>query len=366
MKLKLKNTLALLVGCTTILGMGMETLAADGITYDEINQVDDVNQVYESVNEFRTAGNAWYWDESGNRVECGSLPELSYNYGLEEIAQIRAEELTTLYAHERPDGSSFSTCVASDGTQTYGENIAKATGYNDYIGTPDAVFDQWKEEDKDYAGQGHRRNMLSVSNPFTSIGIAHIQAKGSDGTYQDFWVQEFGYTNSSTTPTPPTPPTPPTEPIIPTPPTGSIVPNEPEDSSDGLLNSSDPDTPSNPTDPSDRPLNPSDPDSPEQPTNPSDFDVLGAGKPSNPSGTDEAGKPAGSSSSNSSNATSSIDSETKENNAESVNTGATSQTATNISAPNKAPQTGDNTNFMLSLLGIAVASGVILSLKIKR
>lgn len=46
------------------------------------------------------------------------------------------------------------------------------------------VFNLWKEDNDDYSGQGHRRNMLSSN--FTSIGIAHVYYNGCH-----YWVQEF-------------------------------------------------------------------------------------------------------------------------------------------------------------------------------
>lgn len=46
-------------------------------------------------------------------------------------------------------------------------------------------FNGWKEENESYAGQGHRRNMLSSN--FKAVGIGHVVYQGCH-----YWVQEFG------------------------------------------------------------------------------------------------------------------------------------------------------------------------------
>ena len=60
-----------------------------------------------------------------------------------------------------------------------GENIAAG-----YMSAAE-VFNGWKEENESYAGQGHRRNMLSSN--FKAVGIGHVVYQGCH-----YWVQEFG------------------------------------------------------------------------------------------------------------------------------------------------------------------------------
>lgn len=131
------------------------------------------------VNDFRTSGDAWYWN-AGNMTKTENIKEsrLTFDYGLEEIAMQRAAEIAASFSHTRPNGTPCFTCLSSNGGMSYAENIA--------AGTPSvsATFDMWKEESANYERQGHRRNMLG---DYQAIGIACVDV---GGTY--FWVQEFG------------------------------------------------------------------------------------------------------------------------------------------------------------------------------
>ena len=135
------------------------------------------------INDWRTGGSAWLWNEANTKkIQCGKLSALTYDYKLEAIALQRAYEIAVSFSHTRPNGERCFTCLAGS-TQSCGENIAAGNS------TTDAVFNQWKEENKNYSGQGHRRNMLASG--FTSIGIAHVTFQGVH-----YWVQEFGNKNS--------------------------------------------------------------------------------------------------------------------------------------------------------------------------
>ena len=140
----------------------------------------------EMINEFRTdSDEAWYWNEDDTEKTYVTLSELTYDYDLEEVAMQRAAEIAVSYSHTRPNGN---TCwTAYDGVYVYSaaaENIA--AGYT----SAEAVFKAWQEEDDDYSGQGHRRNMLSST--VTSIGIACVYYNG-----YYYWVQDFGSSRSS-------------------------------------------------------------------------------------------------------------------------------------------------------------------------
>ncbi len=90
-------------------------------------------------------------------------------------AKIRAKEITKHWAHERPNGSSWTT-IFSELNMPYlqkGENLAQ--GYS----TAQAVFDGWM------SSQGHRANILNTN--FTHISIVCFEY---NGTY--YWVQLFG------------------------------------------------------------------------------------------------------------------------------------------------------------------------------
>ena len=135
------------------------------------------------INEWRTSGDAWYWNSSDTaKVNCGKLGVLTYDYNLEQIALQRAYEIAVKFDHVRPNKDKCFTCTYG-GTRSYAENIA--AGKN----TAAATFEQWQEENKTYSGQGHRRSMLK--SDYTSIGIAHVIRDGVS-----YWVQEFGYSNS--------------------------------------------------------------------------------------------------------------------------------------------------------------------------
>ena len=151
----------------------------------------EARNMLSEINGFRTGSNAWYWNEDNEtKTECTGLSELSYDYELEKVAMQRAAELVVSFSHTRPNGTDCYTAYAEQG-YTYSaaaENIA--AGY----GNPHAVFVGWREEDKDYSGQGHRRNMLD--SDLNRIGIACVSYGGTR-----YWVQEFAYSDEPTTET---------------------------------------------------------------------------------------------------------------------------------------------------------------------
>ena len=131
------------------------------------------------INAFRTSEtDAWCWDKSDSTRQPCLTTELEYDYELERVAMQRAAEIALSYDHTRPNGKECFTAYPS-GYMRRGENIA--AGY----GSAAEVFDGWKEENESYAGQGHRRNMLS--DKFKAVGIGHVVYQGCH-----YWVQEFG------------------------------------------------------------------------------------------------------------------------------------------------------------------------------
>jgi len=139
----------------------------------------EARKMLDLINSFRTGNDAWYWAEDNKTVvRASGLGKLTYDYNLERVAMQRALELAAYFGHTRPDGSSWSTAFPS-GYGTKGENLAY--GY----GSADSAFKGLAEEDKDYAGQGHRRNMLRKE--FTRIGIGAVKV-GS----VIYWAQSFG------------------------------------------------------------------------------------------------------------------------------------------------------------------------------
>lgn len=103
------------------------------------------------------------------RAKQGISP-LQTNDTINGAAQVRANELSILLDHTRPDGSSCFTALEDAGIRywTAGENIA--AGYP----TPEQVVNGWTNS------EGHRTNILNKN--FTTIGVGHT------GRY---WVQLF-------------------------------------------------------------------------------------------------------------------------------------------------------------------------------
>lgn len=134
------------------------------------------------INDFRTGPEAWAWNTNNTqKVSYSGLKPLDYDYDLEKVAMQRAAEIALAWGHTRPNGESCFSAYAEQGIVRFsavGENIA--IGY----GTAASVFYGWQETDKDYSGQGHRRNMLSSA--FTAVGIGHAVCGGVH-----CWVQNF-------------------------------------------------------------------------------------------------------------------------------------------------------------------------------
>ena len=103
------------------------------------------------------------------RKDAGLEP-LTVDDELMDFAQIRAEEISELYSHNRPSG-------APDGPYAeyqYGENIAK--GYT----TPQAAVDGWMGSD------AHRAEIINDTyNDSFGVGVY----RAPNGTY--YWVQVF-------------------------------------------------------------------------------------------------------------------------------------------------------------------------------
>ncbi len=111
------------------------------------------------------------------RVKAGLNP-LEKNDKLMDAATVRVEEISEVFGHTRPDGSSCKTAVADagfEGTRT-GENIA---GGQD---TPEKVVKAWMDS------EGHKNNILNPNFKYTGVGYLHK----SQGFYTEYdWVQIF-------------------------------------------------------------------------------------------------------------------------------------------------------------------------------
>ena len=164
--------------------LGYEPLVTEFDIYTQSsNNYEEARTMFDMINDFRTGSEAWYWNEDNKtKTVCSGLDKLTYDYELEQVAIQRAKELTAFYSHTRPNGE--------DCFSAYPENVYTACGENIAYGQKDAerVFVAWREDDENYNGQGHRRNMLGEN--FNVVGVASFIVNG-----RKCWVQEFGRKN---------------------------------------------------------------------------------------------------------------------------------------------------------------------------
>ena len=151
--------------------------------YDDVLfEIDDeIRTCFKLSNDFRTGSEAWYWNKDNTTKTnlVGKLGKLTLDEELCKAAKIRSEEIVKSFSHTRPDGRDCFTVFDDLGIKAYakGENIAAGNS------SGEKTFLQWKEDNKNYSGQGHRRNMLG---DFTKIGIAYTYNPNS--TYKYYWV----------------------------------------------------------------------------------------------------------------------------------------------------------------------------------
>jgi len=104
------------------------------------------------------------------RAKAGVAP-LEMDLSLMRSCEIRAEELTVLFSHDRPNGTSCFSVIEFD---------SKASGENIAYGQPNAsaVMATWMNS------AGHRANILNPN--FTHIGAGYIYKNNTT-----YWVQLF-------------------------------------------------------------------------------------------------------------------------------------------------------------------------------
>ena len=168
-------SLVLLLSCTV-----SASYAGNEVTVDVSAKFlyDEARSMLNYINDFRTGDEAYYVN-SDNRTQTRvtGLQKLQYDYNLEATAMLRALELAVYFSHTRPNGQQWSS--AHTGTYTRGENICY--GY----GSAKSAFKAFREDDEDYAGQGHRRIMLEKK--FTRAGFGCVKVGGTV-----YWAEEFG------------------------------------------------------------------------------------------------------------------------------------------------------------------------------
>ena len=130
------------------------------VTIKVVNS-NEVNAGYAELNKYRKAN---------------GRAELKRDPVLEQVAQVRAREISSRFAHTRPNGSSYATAFPSNITAV-GENIAWG-GSSAY--TAAKVVSVWSGD------APHRNNMLTTGA--NAVGIAKFEVNG-----KVYWVQNFGY-----------------------------------------------------------------------------------------------------------------------------------------------------------------------------
>ncbi len=111
---------------------------------------------------------------NAERAQVGLAP-LSTDSTGHAVAEIRAEEITRLFSHTRPDGTDYKVAMKEVGLKSSfsGENVAFAT------------YDVYGIMDGFMASQGHANNILH--SRFTHVGVAHT----TDANGYSYWAQIF-------------------------------------------------------------------------------------------------------------------------------------------------------------------------------
>lgn len=151
----------------------------------------NVKDAYTYLNKFRTSKkNQWYWKSNNkSKTYVYGLKKLKKNATLEKVAKTRAKEAWTMYysrgkaTHTRPNGKSCWTAYPKN-PKACGENLAWGQTTCKQV-VLDGTWG-WAETNHKYAGQGHRRNMLSKKAK--KVGIACFTKNG-----QTAWAMCLGY-----------------------------------------------------------------------------------------------------------------------------------------------------------------------------
>lgn len=97
--------------------------------------------------------------EINNQRLFYGLNELELSFELCDVAQIRAEEISEKWSHERSNGTKFDVLIQGREWSIAGENLAKFKGDC----TSNVVVAEWMNSDS------HRKNILNPK--FTQCGI---------------------------------------------------------------------------------------------------------------------------------------------------------------------------------------------------
>lgn len=135
---------------------------------EELKQQNTAEEMLRLVNEFR---------EENGKARLELIPERE----IQDYTNLRAEEISRVFSHTRPDGSSALSYSGLRGFYAVGENI--------YAGSK-TVYDAmegWKNS------SGHRNNMLNDNYTHMYYGYYH----NDNSEYGDYHVQLFGTSSNN-------------------------------------------------------------------------------------------------------------------------------------------------------------------------
>lgn len=167
MKLPLKKGFVAVVAGIVLLGSHIEVANAGGMPSEQnvvlLAENENIQNYAQSVLDLVNI----------ERRKAGVKP-LVLSDELMRAAAVRSQEITKVFSHTRPDGTSFTSIVSRHGRRI-GENIAG--GYQ----TPEDVVDGWMHS------EGHRKNILHPD--FIELGVGYTYEENSQ--YKHYWVQIF-------------------------------------------------------------------------------------------------------------------------------------------------------------------------------
>ncbi|NLZ56613.1 MAG: hypothetical protein GX900_08160 [Clostridiaceae bacterium] len=136
----------------------------------------------------------WFAEEvyqlTNSEREKHGVPKLNRaNASLETAAYVRAEEISVVWGHTRPNGTEFHTAMTEAGYTTWrsaGENIAKVWPYS-----PDKGYEDIPKMMVDglMSSEGHKDNILNPVYKILSVGVFHDNRPEAE--YAIYMVQLF-------------------------------------------------------------------------------------------------------------------------------------------------------------------------------
>lgn len=132
---------------TPVPSIDIDTPPTEEIESDDDLEEGLIEQIYKLVNEERKKEN---------------LKEVTYNYNIQEKVDLRAQEISDLFSHTRPNGKDWASVLDDVEYLVAGENLAQA---DNPIATAETFMKAWMES------EGHKANILSKDFVSMALGI---------------------------------------------------------------------------------------------------------------------------------------------------------------------------------------------------